>query len=291
MAEKGVMSFEYQRPADWAEAARLLAEPGAVAKMGGCDVLTRFRSGRLRARLVVGLNDLPGVDELSIGPEGARIGAAVTLARLEHSAAFATGWPIIAQVIHLIASPAIRTTATVVGNVAQGWSVGDLVPLFEICDAEIEIRSNAKRRRLAVSEYAKTEGSTALKSGEAIEALILKPLQPDRRMAYERFTLKEAFDLPLVSVAVAASNHKEEGYRNFRVAAVGGSPLPARCQPAEVALEGSTLGANDIDEALAAIGRWAEPVSDFRASSAYRRHLLVTMLRRALQKLAAAKER
>ncbi len=36
------MSFEYERPADRPEAARFLAEPGAVAKMGGCDVLMRF---------------------------------------------------------------------------------------------------------------------------------------------------------------------------------------------------------------------------------------------------------
>ena len=59
MAGAGMMSFAYERPTDWSEAGRLLALPGAVAKMGGCDVLTKFRSGRLQAQTVVALNGLP----------------------------------------------------------------------------------------------------------------------------------------------------------------------------------------------------------------------------------------
>lgn len=282
-----MMPFKYERPADWSEAARLLAEPGAVAKMGGCDVLTRFRSGRLQARLLVGLNNLPGVDELSFGPDGARIGAAVTLAQLEKELAFTRGWPIIAEVLAKIASPAIRAAATVVGNVAQGWSVSDLVPLFEICNAELEIRGVFGKRRLTVSDYAKTTGSGALEPGEAIAALTLKPLGRDLRMAYERFALKEAFDLPLVSVVVAAAVN-EGVCSDVRVAAVGGARMPARCAPVEAALEGGRIDASGIEKAAAALSRWAEPPSDFRASGAYRRHLLTTMLRRALSRLAMA---
>ncbi len=286
MADTGLMSFDYERPSDWAQAAQLLAESGAVAKMGGCDVLTRFRGGRLRARLVVGLNRLPDVDELRIGRDGARIGAAVTLAQLERTPAFAEAWPVIAGIAGSIASPAIRASATVVGNIAQGWSASDLVPLFETCDAELEIRSGATRRRLSVSDYARTKGNAALRPGEVIAALTLKPLDRRVRMAYERFTFKQAFDLPLVSVAVAAT-FDGGVYKDFRVAAVGGSPMPGRSTETEAALYGSKLGTGDIDNAVATVGRWAKPVSDFRASGAYRRHLLMTMLRRALVKLAA----
>lgn len=282
-----MMPFEYERPADWSAAARLLAEPGAVAKMGGCDVLTRFRSGRLQARLLVGLNDLPGVDELDVGPGGARIGAAVTLAQLARDPAFGRGWPVIAEVLGKIASPAIRGTGTVVGNIAQGWSVGDLVPLFEVCDGELEICGVSATRRLAVADYAETPGSGALQPGEVIAALTLKPLDRGLRLAYERFAFKEAFDLPLVSIAVAAT--VDNGLcRDVRVAAVGGAPMPARCAPAEAALESERLDAETVDRAAAALGRWADPPTDFRASAAYRRHLLATMLRRALATLGAA---
>jgi CO/xanthine dehydrogenase FAD-binding subunit len=287
MAGHGMMTFDYERPSDWSTAARLLAEPGTVAKMGGCDVLTRFRSGRLHTRLVVGLNLLPGVGELTVDAGGVRIGAAVTLAQLASNQQFAKGWPLLANVLSKIASPAIRASATVVGNVAQGWSVGDLVPLFQICGAELDIRGPSDRRPMSVVDYAKTAGNGALQSGEIIAALTLKPAGRDSRMAYERFSFKEGFDLPLVSVAVGAT--LTDGVcSDVRVAAVGGMIMPARCNEVEDALGGSRIDDRSIETAAAAITRWADPPSDFRASADYRRHVLATTLRRALSTLAAA---
>jgi aerobic carbon-monoxide dehydrogenase medium subunit len=280
------MVFEYERPVDWAMATKLLAEPGAVAKMGGCDVLTRFRSGRLQARVVVGLNRLPGLDELSFDADGVRIGAAVTLSRLAVDKRFVQDWPLIAKVLSKIASPAIRSSATVVGNIAQGWSVGDLVPLFEVCDGELDIRGPSGRRRLSVVDYAKYPGNGALQPGEVIAALILKPHR-DRRLAYERFCFKNGFDLPLVSVAI--STRTTSGVLNdVRVAAVGGRAMPARCPEVEMALSDKRLDDSAVDAAAAAMGKWADPPHDFRASSDYRRHVLVVTLRRTLISLSEA---
>jgi CO/xanthine dehydrogenase FAD-binding subunit len=287
MAGHGMMTFDYERPSDWSVATRLLAEPGAVAKMGGCDVLTRFRSGRLQARLVVGLNLLSGVSELTVDAGGVRIGAAVTLAQLASNQQFAKGWPLLANVLSRIASPAIRASATVVGNVAQGWSVGDLVPLFQICGAELDIRAASGQRRMSVIDYAKTAGNGALQPGEVIAALTLKPAGRDSRMAYERFSFKEGFDLPLVSVAVAVT--LIDGVcSDVRVAAVGGMAMPARCTEVEAALAGQRIDDRSVQTAAAAITGWADPPSDFRASADYRRHVLAMTLRRALTSLAAA---
>jgi xanthine dehydrogenase small subunit len=281
------MMFDYARPSDWSVATRLLAEPGTVAKMGGCDVLTRFRSGRLQARLVVGLNLLPGVSELNVDAGGVRIGAAITLAQLAGNRQFALGWPLLANVLATIASPAIRASATVVGNVAQGWSVGDLVPLFQVCGAELDIHGPSGQRRMSVVDYAKMATNGALQPGEVIAALTLKPVGCDSRMTYERFSFKEGFDLPLVSVVVAAT--LIDGVcSNVRVAAVGGMTMPARCAGVEVALADRRIDDGSIETAVTAITKWADPPSDFRASADYRRHVLGATLRRALSKLAAA---
>jgi CO/xanthine dehydrogenase FAD-binding subunit len=277
------MAFEYERPIDWAMATKLLAEPGAVAKMGGCDVLTRYRSGRLQARLVVGLNRLPGLGELTFDEDGVRIGAAVTLARLAVDKRFAQDFPRIAKVLSKIASPAIRSSATVVGNIAQGWGVGDLVPLFQVCGGELDIRGPSRRRRISVVDYAKYPGNGALQPGEVIAALILKTRE-HRHLAYERFCFKNGFDLPLVSVAI--STRLTNGiFDDVRVAAVGGRMMPARCPEVEMALSHKRFDDSSVDAAAAAIGKWADPPHDFRASAEYRRHVLVTTLRRTLASL------
>jgi CO/xanthine dehydrogenase FAD-binding subunit len=288
MTGQKMMTFEYERPSDWGMATKLLAEPGAVAKMGGCDVLTRFRSGRLRARVVIGLNRLPGLDGLIFDDDGAHIGAAVTIARLAADEQFAQGWPLVAKVLSKIASPAIRGSATVVGNIAQGWSVGDLVPLFQVCEGQLDIRGPTGQRRMSVVDYAKHPGNCALQPGEIIAALILPPVGRDRHLAYERFCFKNGFDLPLVSVAV--STRLTGGvYGDVRVATVGGRAMPARCHEVEKALSDSRLDDGAvIDAAAAAMGSWADPPHDFRASSDYRRHVLVTMLRRTLLSLPLA---
>lgn len=278
--------FQYERPDDWNTATKLLAEPEAVAKMGGCDVLTRFRRGRLNARVVVGLHRLPGTDELSFDGGGVRIGAAVTLARLGADEQFARRWPLIAKVLREIASPAIRGTATVVGNVAQGWAVGDLVPLFQICDGELDIVGPSGRRRLSVIDYAKHSRNKALQAGEVIAALTLKTARDNGRLAYERFSFKNGFDLPLVSVAVAATVNGSV-CEDVRVSAVGGRALPARCAEVETVLAGKKIDDGSIELAAAAMAKWADPANDFRASADYRRHVLVTTLRRALSSLSA----
>ncbi len=285
-----MMAFEYERPIDWAIATKLLAEPGAVAKMGGCDVLTRYRSGRLQASVVVGLNRLPGLDELTFDEDGVRIGAAVTLARLAVDKRFAQDFPRIAKVISKIASPAIRSAATVVGNIAQGWSVGDLVPLFHGVWRRagytwaVRTTSDICRRLCEIS------WQWRITAGRSNRSVDLETTGEHRHLAYERFCFKNGFDLPLVSVAI--STRLTNGYLyDVRVAAVGGRTMPARCPEVEMALSSKRFDDSSVDAAAAAIGKWADPPHDFRASAEYRRHVLVMTLRRTLASLFRAGDR
>ncbi len=274
MTQSPSHTFDYVRPTDWAEANRLLRQPGAVAKMGGCEVLMRFRRGKLAANVVVGLHGLQGIGEIDVGAQGTRIGAAVTLAELQAHRGFADAYPVIADVIGRLASPAIRAAGTLAGNVAQGWSVGDLVPLLQVCDATLEIRNGTNTAFMPVVDYAKSPGTRALKPGDIIAAVHLPALPPDSRLVYERFSFKNAFDLPLVAVALRVSKGDN------RLAVVGGGPMPSRCEAAERALnEGK-----GADAAVKALTEWAKPASDFHASADYRRHVLGVTLRRALEK-------
>jgi carbon-monoxide dehydrogenase medium subunit len=275
------MSFQYEVPTDWSEAGRLLAQPGSVAKMGGCDVLPRFRSGRLEASRVVSLKKLPGVDEFSVGADRVRIGAALTLDRLTRSPEFSQGWPLLAATINTIASPAIRGTATLVGNVAQGWDVSDIVPLLQVYGAELQVRGPQGERQISVADYAKQRHNGALKPAEVIVALEMKASERNARLAYRRFAFKDGFDLPLVAVAMRASGTSGP-LHDVRVAVVGGKAMPALCESAAAVLEGQTMGEQVIADAVRAVRQWAVPLGDFRASASYRGHLVETLLRRAL---------
>jgi xanthine dehydrogenase small subunit len=283
------LQFDYVRPSEWPEALALLSQPGVVAKMGGCDVATRYRRGRLQARLVVGLNRLPAVNDLSFSAAGARIGPAVTLRRLEREPELVRRWTTLAAVIASIASPALRSSATLIGNVAQGWSVSDLVPLLQVCDAELGVLAASGERRISVMDYAKSPRNGALKSGEVITSLTLPAYPSHLSIVYERFTFRAAFDLPLVSVALRAAILGGT-YHDVRVAVVGGASMPSRCPPVEAALEGKLCNDDVVEIASDALAKWAQPREDHFASADYRRHVLCVTLRKAMAKIKESEE-
>lgn len=278
------MSFQYHRPTNWEQAIDLLSQTGAIAKMGGCDVLTRYRCGKLVARSVIALNALPGIGGIEHSPAGARIGAAVTLTELSADSEFRHCWPTIARIAGNIASPAIRNVASVVGNIAQDWSISDLVPLFAVCDAQLNVRGPSGNRDLLLTIYAEQPRREALRQGEIIASLALPAASAGLRISYERFSFREAFDLPLVAVAIGTSAQGSE-LENVRVAVTGAGRLPVRCAPVEAILKNSTNDDATCERAMSAIAGWAEPESDFQASADYRRHVLQFTLKNALSAL------
>jgi CO/xanthine dehydrogenase FAD-binding subunit len=281
-----MMAFEYVHPTEWKDAHRLLATEGSVAMMGGCDVLTKYRSGRLSKDLVVDLKHLSGLSEFEVSNLGANIGAATTLMKLATNSAFASYWPTISTVASRIASPAIRASATIVGNIAQNWSVSDLVPLLEVCDAELVVRGLTGDRRISMKDYGVAHSNSTLEKGEIISALLIGMPEPERQTVYERFTFKSGFDLPLVSIAISAIV-RNGICSEVRVAVVGAHEMPIRSVSIESALEGRAIDKDSIDAAVLAMSDWSSPTTDFRASSQYRRYLLTVVLRKALIRFSA----
>lgn len=73
----------YHSPATLADACTRLAAEDACVYAGGTDLQIRLRLGSPVAACLVDLADVPGLAELTATPEGLRIGALVTLRRLE----------------------------------------------------------------------------------------------------------------------------------------------------------------------------------------------------------------
>ncbi|MEK7466421.1 MAG: FAD binding domain-containing protein [Planctomycetota bacterium] len=111
-------SFRYHAATSAADAASVLADvgPKAMVLAGGTDVVPNLKRRQFMPDVLVSLrkaNDLRGV---SIGSDGAAtIGPCSTLADLALDPAIAN-WPGLARAIGSIASPLIRATATLGGN-------------------------------------------------------------------------------------------------------------------------------------------------------------------------------
>ncbi len=117
-------NFEMALPNSVDEAAGLLpktiGDDRARLLAGGQDLLTEMKEYLVEPDLVVNLKSIPDLNGVVWASDGSlEIGALTTLATLEKDASIAAAFPVLAQAAASIASPQIRSAATVGGNLNQ----------------------------------------------------------------------------------------------------------------------------------------------------------------------------
>lgn len=114
-------NFTYVNPSSVEEASELLKQPGTVAMGGGTDLLGVLKDGLLPEypETVVNLKKLPNMDQIRVEEDGLHIGAEVTLRQIADSETVKQGWNALADAARSVATPNIRNTATIAGNLCQ----------------------------------------------------------------------------------------------------------------------------------------------------------------------------
>ena len=113
--------FEFAEPGSVEEAVQLLTEEsgGAEVIAGGTDLLSELKDGLRRPGRLVSLAGIEELDGVDWQPNGVRLGASVTLARLVDDDRVNSEYPILSQAARTIATPQIRSVATLGGNLCQ----------------------------------------------------------------------------------------------------------------------------------------------------------------------------
>lgn len=170
------------------------------------------------------------------------------------------------------------------------WMVSpsDLAPALIACDAEIELRSSAGRRRmrladLFVAPHGRERREHALRAGELITHVRIPEKALERRGTYLKAMERKAWSFAIVSVA-AAARIRDGKASDVRLVLGGVAPVPWRVASAEKLLEGTPLDDNACLAAADALLADATPLRD----NGYKVTLAREMVRRALRSLVAA---
>jgi len=113
--------FELYQP-DSLEGALDLARrigPGAWFLAGGNDSLDWFKDRNKRPAAVIDLNGIAALSGIRESADGIAIGALTRLADIERSPLLTTRYPLLAQAAARVASPQIRASGTLGGNLCQ----------------------------------------------------------------------------------------------------------------------------------------------------------------------------
>ena len=285
--------FAYHRPATLAEACGLLAaDPRAVAMAGGTDLMVHMRQpwrGR-GPSAVVSLRRLDDLQRIDATDDALRLGACVNLSTVIDHPLIQRAYPVLPRAARYMGSPAIRNLATVGGNLCNASPAADLPPVLLVLDAEVGIAGGGAPRRLALAEFFRGPGRSALMPGELLAWIEIPRRAADWVVRYERLDVRRAMDIAIAGAALAL---RLEGSRvvDARIALCAVAPTPCRVPEAERALIDGRLDEAGIGRAARLARQAARPIDDVRASAPYRMAMVETLVRRGLDEIAHGRRR
>jgi xanthine dehydrogenase small subunit len=285
MAMASVAGFEYTGGADRFFAPTTLAE------------LATLREAMPQAQLLAGSTDVglwvnkqfrPLGDIVYVG-EVAELKAITTTgtelvigagASLEAAwAALARRWPELTDVWLRFASPPIRNAGTMGGNVANGSPIGDAPPVLMALDAQIELRRGARIRRMPLTDFYTDYMKNRLEPGEFVQGIKVPLNGPDR--AVRAYKISKRFDCDISALCAAlAIELNGDVVASVRLAYGGMAATVKRAATAEAALVGQSWSQAAVRTAQAALAEDFKPLSDMRASAAYRLQVAQNLLQR-----------
>jgi len=209
-------------------------------------------------------------DELYIGA-GASLEAAW--------AALARRVPELTDVWLRFASPPIRNAGTMGGNVANGSPIGDSAPVLIALDAQIELRKGARVRRLPLAGFYLDYMKNQLEAGEFVQGIAVPLAAMTRQL--RAYKISKRFDCDISALcAVLAIELDGDRVAAVRLSYGGMAAIVKRAAKAEAALLGQPWTQASVNAAKAALAEDFTPLSDMRASAAYRLQVAQNLLQR-----------
>lgn len=278
--------FAYHCPSSVEEACRILArEPGAAVLAGGTDLMVHLRQpwrGQ-RPPAVVNVKRIPGLDAIAVADGAIRLGALASLTALIEHPVIRAEYPVLPATARYMGSPAVRNLATVGGNLCNASPAADLPPVLLALDAEVGIAGPGGPRRLPLERFFRGPGQTVLQPGELLVWVEFPRRRPPWPIRYERLDVRRAMDIAIAGVALAVCRDRRT--RDARVALCAVAPTPIRVREAESVLATEGLTDAAIAQAAELASAAARPISDVRATAAYRGEMVGVLVRRGLEAL------
>ena len=214
-------------------------------------------------------------------PHHIAIGAAVPLT--DAFAALVADRPQLLGFTRRFAGLPVRNSGTLGGNVANGSPIGDSMPLLIALGANVVLMS--QRRGKTVSRELRLEDLYTgyrqnVMAKDEVLAWIKVPLPQDGEFL-RAYKISKRFEDDISAVCLAICLQLDDGrIRRASIGAGGVAATPARARRTEAALIGRAPDGATFDAAARVLQAEFEPISDMRASAAYRHELLGNLMQR-----------
>ncbi|HMQ55858.1 MAG TPA: FAD binding domain-containing protein [Anaerolineae bacterium] len=287
------MWHTYYTPQTLDEALRLLAEYRNAARLmaGGTDLMVEYERAQRSQQIVIDLTRIPDLDLITQDDQGQiHLGPLVTHnqvvgSQLLHDRAF----PLV-KACWEIGAPQIRNRGTVAGNLVTASPANDTITPLSALGASVTLLSQEGSRTLPLKDFFKGVRQTILEPDEMVADISFRAMGDDQVGTFLKLGLRRFQAISIVNVAVIL-RMLGDTVTEPRIALGSVAPTIIRAEEAERFLTGKILTQDVIDRAGELAAQTVTPISDVRGSAEYRRYMVSTYTRHALESLAKGTER
>lgn len=233
---------------------------------GATDLGVVSNKGKVKLTRVMSLNAISELYEIENKKDALIVGAKASLTALEKACEKA--FPAFSDYLHIFASPQIKNSGTLVGNLINASPIADTIPFLRVAEAEIVLASAKGRRTVNINQFIKGGYKELdLKSGEMVISVKI----PKTKQKFKLYKVSTRRDLDISTVTFAARYEVQKGkIKDFALALGGVGPTVLRMSKIEQVASGQALDPRLFKALATAITQSIKPVSDVRGSSDYR---------------------
>ena len=275
-------------PAGLDEMAEALAgNPDAYILAGGTDLGLLAAKERQKLPIVIHTGRVRELLEIRDEADFLEFGAAVTYT--DALPLIGRDYPSFATLIKRIGSRQIRNMGTIGGNIGNASPIGDTPPCLIALDAVLSLHSRDGPRQMPIEDFFLDYRKTDLRPGEFIRSVRIPKLKDGE--AFRTYKISKRYDQDISSVIGAYRVAVADGsVRDARIAYGGMAATPKRARASEAAITGSAWTEDALMEAARAVDEDFEPLSDHRASAAYRSMVAKNLFARLWRDVSGADE-
>ena len=248
----------------------LAKEPGVWLPIaGGTDVMVQYAAGKLSARKLVSIWNLPELRRIEVTTGEIRIGAGCTYTDLRKHDVVRKELPLLASAARWTGAIANQNRGTIGGNIVNASPAADSLPALLVYDAELILVSVRGERRLPYQNFHTGYKKTLLAPDELVQAVCL----PRRFSRYFNHARKVgARNAQAISkVCIAALGVMADGVvEDVRIALGSVAPVPLRLLETEQVVKGRTIDSKLLLLAGKAAAAEIRPIDDIRSTARYR---------------------
>src|ERR1700681_3871558 len=252
----------------------LAQEPGQWLPIaGGTDVMVQFAAGKLAARRLVSIWNLPELRGIEIASDEIRIGAGCTYTNLREHEIIAREFPLLARAARWTGGIANQNRGTLGGNIVNASPAADSLPALLAYEAEVILVSVRGERRVPYVGFHTDYKKMNLQPDELIRTIC-----PRRNLSgYFHFARKVgARNAQAISkICVAAVGRIAGGITanvvgDVRIALGSVAPTPLRLTEVEQMVQGQSITPELLQSAKRVAMASIQPIDDIRSTAKYR---------------------